>query len=276
MLKNKQQDKPEGARRGVARRLVAGAALTAALCLAAPLAAADGPASATIEDTRASLAQWVEVQRVISAEKRDFVLAKEVLNERATLLEREIESLRAKIQETEASIAEADRKREELVATNEKLTSSSAGLSRSVVPLEKGVAALLTRLPDPVREMVKPLSQRIPENADESKLSLAERFQNVVGILNEVNKFNGEIRVASELRSLPEGDSAEVTAVYLGVGQGFYSGAGGTIAGVGASTGDAWLWKPANEAADSVAQVIAILKNEKVATYIQVPVSVQE
>mgnify|MGYP006282916763 CR=1 FL=1 len=231
--------------------------------------------AAKIENTRTALERWVETQRIISKEKRDLELAKEILNERIELMEREIESLRAKIDEAKKNIAETNKKRGELLAENDELKEASEALGDVLVSLEERTNQLLRRLPDPIRERLKPLSQRLPQKKGETKLSISERFQNVVGILNEVDKFNGEITVASEIRTLPDGASAEVTALYLGVGEGYYVGANEKIAGVGSATNEGWVWKPASEYAARIAQVIAILKNEQAASFVQLPIEIQ-
>jgi hypothetical protein len=228
-----------------------------------------------IEDTRTMIEQWVETQRVISTEKRDLAMAKEMLNERIELVEHEIETLHGKIAEAEESIADADKKRMEMIEENESLRETSTALEAVVGSLEKRTVALLNRLPDPIRERVKPLSQRLPENPEETKLSLSRRFQNVVGILNELNKFDREITVVSEVRDLPDGSSAEVTAVYLGIGQGYYTGSNEKIAGVGSPSDEGWVWTPANEAATEISRAIAILKNEQVADFVQLPVDIR-
>jgi len=228
-----------------------------------------------IENTRAALEKWVETKRIISKEKRDFELSKEILNERIELVQHEIESLHGKITDAENSIAEADKKRADMIEENNKLKESSASLAGTLSMLEERTKQLLRRLPDPIRERVKPLSQRLPENPDETKLSISERFQNVVGILNEVDKFNREITVTSEVRTLPQGNSVEVTALYLGIGQGYYASANGVIAGTGTATADGWVWKQNNDAAVQITEAIAILKNEKVASFVRLPVELQ-
>ena len=98
---------------------------------------------------------------------------------------------------------------------------------------------------------------------------------NIIGILNELNKFNHEITVTSEVRQLPDGSSVEVTAMYVGLGQAYYVNANGTIAGLGRPSANGWVWEPANEAAGKIMDVINILKNEKVATFIPLPVEVK-
>jgi septal ring factor EnvC (AmiA/AmiB activator) len=249
--------------------------LTSAICLLSSGAIFADMTDGDVDKTRAALEKWVETRRIISQEKRDFELGREMLTERIELVQREIESLRGKIGEAEKSITEADKKRAELLEENEKLKEASASLSGTVIKLEARTREFLKRLPDPIRERVKPLSQRFPENPDETKLSLGERFQNIVGVLNEVNKFNREITVTSEVRKLPDGTSAEVTALYIGIGQAYYVNGKGDVAGIGTASPEGWVWTPANKAAAGIAKAIAILKNETAAAFVQLPVEIQ-
>lgn len=237
--------------------------------------AAEPVARSRVESAREALEKWVETRKTISKEKQDWALDREILEERIKLVEREIASLREKIVQAEQSISDTDKKRDELVEENNKLKSASETLTGIVTTLEARTIALNERLPDPIREHIKPLSQLLPGDPNDTKLSLAQRFQNVIGILNEVNKFNREITVTSERRTLADGSAAEVTALYIGLGQAYYTGAGGALAGVGHPSEDGWKWDPANDAADRIADAVAILKNEKVAAFVPLPVKVQ-
>lgn len=228
-----------------------------------------------IDNVRTTLEKWIETRRLISKEKQDWALGREMLNEQIGLVQREITSLGEKITQAKESITDADTKRAELEAENNKFKNASDTLKSIVDELEARTIALNKRLPDPIRERIKPLSQRLPQDPNETKLSLAQRFQNLIGILNEVNKFNREIIVTSEVRTLTDGNVAEVTAIYIGLGQAYYIGAKGTVAGIGRPSEDGWNWEPANEAAAKIADTVAILKNEKVAGFIPLPVKVQ-
>ncbi len=229
----------------------------------------------SVEKVRSTLEKWVETRRVISKEKQDWTLGREMLNERIELVQREIASLREKIALAEQSISDADKKRMELVEENGKLKESSETLRGIVTRLEVRTAGLIQRLPDPIRERIKPLSKALPEDPNQTERSLSQRFQNVVGILNEANKFNREITVTSEVRTLADGSVAEVAAVYVGLGQAYYTGANDTVAGVGRPSKDGWAWEPANDAVDQIADAIAILKNEKGASFVTLPVKVE-
>ncbi len=234
----------------------------------------DGGTRPTLDDTRAVLEKWVETRRVISKEQREWALGREVLDDRIGIVRRECALLRAKVVDTEASIAEADRKREELIQENERRKQATAALVETVGALEQRTNALLARLPDPIRERLKPLSQRLPDGTSEVRATLAERYQNVVGILNEVNKFDREFTLTSELRALPDGSSYQVTTLYAGLGQGYYVDAQRQVAGVGRATTEGWTWTPSNEHAAEIAAVIAVLKNEAPARFVQLPVRI--
>lgn len=245
------------------------------VCLFSSIALSAEAVDSDVDKVRASLEKWVETRRIISQEKHDFELAKEMLSERIELIEREIESLRGKIRDTKESVTGADKKQAELREENENFKKISASLIGVTFDLESKTKALLKRLPAPIRERVKPLSQRIPHNQEEIQQSLSERFQNVVGILNEVNKFNREITVTSEVRELPDKTSAEVTALYIGIGQAYYVNGKGDVAGIGTTSSDGWVWMPANESAVQIATAVSIFKNETAAVFVQLPVHIQ-
>ncbi len=249
--------------------------LTTATVLLSSMTISAGISGSDVDKTRASLEKWVETSRIISQEKHNFELAREMLSERIELVSREIESLRGKISEAKESITEADKKQAELLQENEKLKEITGSLNSMAIDLEGKTKELLKRLPDPIRERVIPLSQRIPNSPAVTKLSLSERFQNIIGILNEVNKFNREITVTSEVRKLPDGTSAEVTALYIGIGQAYYVNGRGDVAGIGTASPDGWVWMPANESAVQIAQAIAIFKNETAAAFVPLPIEIR-
>jgi len=260
------------ARSGLASRssLLGAALLVGAVSFVSTGALSAPQAEVSIGDARTTIEEWVETRRLISKERRDWALRRELLEERKEVVRDEIESLRGRIAQADTEIAEADVKRADLIAENEGLKEASAVLAEEVVELEQRTRSLLARLPDPVSASVKPLKQRIPDDPDDTKLSLSDRFLNVVGILNLVTKFNRDVTLTSEVRDLPDGTSAEVAAFYVGLGQGYYVGVNGTVAGVGTASEDDWVWTPSNEHAEAIARAIAILEGEQ-ADFVQLP-----
>lgn len=230
-------------------------------------------AGAELEITKENLAKWVETRKLISLEKEQWVLEEEILKDRIELIASERDALNQKITDTQELITEADEKRSDLVEENDALKMASTALAEQIILLESKVMALLPRLPEPVQDRIKPLSQRIPTKAD-TDLSLSERYQNVIGVVNELNKGAGEITVISEVRTLENGNSAEVQTLYIGYARAYYCTNKGDIAGVGYPTDQGWVWESNDAIAQEVADSISILKNEKVAEFISLPLRV--
>jgi len=228
-----------------------------------------------VDEARAVLERWVEARRLISQEKRDWALAKELLNDRIDVVQTEIDSLLAKIEEAEEKIAQDTQERGELLASSASLQQASDAMRERIVRLERRTKELLTRIPAPIREDVRPFSQQIPDDPETTRLTLSKRFQYLLGVLNLVNKFHSKITTSSEVRTLPDGTTVEVTALYLGISQGFYVNAAGTVAGIGRPSEEGWEWEPANESAAAIARAVRIHGNEESAAFVQVPVHLE-
>ena len=227
-----------------------------------------------VEQGRELLRRWQEIQILISKEKADWRVGKESLTDRIDIVKGEIEALRGKISEAKENISKTDEKRNELTEENESLRQAAATLEETLESLEERTRKLVAKLPAPLCERIEPLTQRLPDPEKETKLSLSDRFLNIVGILNEVNRFNREITVEKELRTLSDGTSAEVTVVYVGLGQAYYVNKNGTAAGVGSISEKGWSWTPANEAAAKIQEVVGILEKDK-AHFVRLPIRVQ-
>ena len=225
-----------------------------------------------IELTRDALEKWVETRRTIGVERRDWALGKDLLDSRIDVLDRELKTLADRTKEVESTLTEADRKRDALAQEAGALKDASSQLAAMAAQLETKVKGLVKRFPVPLAEKLKPLTQRLPEDSTSTTLSLAVRFQNVVGIINEANRFNREITQSSEIRKLADGSSVEVTAVYLGLAQGYYVGAGGRIAGIGRGTPEGWTWTESNDNGPAIERIVAILRNQKPAAFVPIPV----
>lgn len=249
----------------------------ALLCLCAGGAAvAQGTDAGSLDAARTTLDKWVDTQRLISKEKEQWREQKDVLEQRIDLLSSEIAALRTKIAETEGEIAETRRERAGLDAENAELRDATERLAAAIRPLEERTLSIVARLPEPLRDRVSPLSQRIPSKPEAATtVSLGQRYQNVIGVLNEVNKFNGTVTVTNEVRTMPDGSTAEVRAVYVGLGQAYYVTGGRDAAGIGRPGADGWQWTPADEIAGDVALVLDMLDTDEVPGYVSLPATVK-
>jgi len=227
-----------------------------------------------MEQAKATLNKWYDIQRIISKEEHDWRVNRELMQDRALVLEKECASVLEKKALATNETARLEIQLAELQAQNEQVIRVVEQMKEAAVKLEKQVPALLTKTPDPVRERVKPLVQRLPKEQEETKMGLPERFQNVIGILNEISKANGEVTVATEIRTLEKGRQTEVKTLYVGMGQAYYLSAAGD-AGLGRPTETGWEWQPSNELATSITEMMQILQNKATARFVPLPVSIR-
>ena len=243
---------------------------------AAPAMKVTSETAPIIEATRETLTKWVETKQLISKEKSDWASGKDILEDRVRLAEAETTTVRDKLKEISVAVAEAQKKRDELAAQTDKLKATAEKSKAMVVAAEKKLRPLIPQLPEPLREKLKPIIARFPEDSEKSTASMAERLQNVLGILDQASAFNSTVASVKELRTFPDGTRAEVTTVYLGLSQAYYTNREGTLAGIGHPGPDGWVWKPDNANGKKILLAVHILEGkEKGASFIDLPVKIQ-
>lgn len=238
-------------------------------------ASAPGPAQPSLEETRLTLAKWIETQQIISKERNDWQQGREILQGRVELVGKEVGALRERIKQAESAVSESNRKRDELVAESERLKAVGSQLLEAVTVMESEIRKLSRRMPEPVAAKLAPLLERIPADPAATRVSVAERFQNVLGILNELNKANSEITIAYEIRTLADGSSSEVQVIYVGLAQAYFLSPRGE-AGIGRPTEDGWKWEPAPKGvADDILLALEIMQGKHSPSFVPLPVSIQ-
>ncbi len=227
-------------------------------------------AAPTLEETRLVMGKWIETQQIISRERNDWQQGKEILIGRLDLVKREIADLEEKIRQAEASVAETNAKRDALLSEDGELQATGMQLAEAVTGMEGEVRKLFQVLPGPIQDKLHQLTERIPEDPASTRATVPERFQNVLGILNELNKANNEITVIYEVRNLAGGRPSEVQALYVGLAQAYYVSAGGE-AGIGRPGVDGWQWEPSPAVANEVLTALEIIQGKHTPAFVALP-----
>ncbi|MFP4354502.1 MAG: DUF3450 family protein [Phycisphaerae bacterium] len=244
---------------------------------AAPVVQAQQEPNDPIGSTRAIIQEWNENQRIISKEKAEQKQAEQLLKQQIELLKLQLERKQKDTAEKREQVTKAQKEWEELQAENEKLKETTGGVEGEIRKLEKRALDVLSRMPEHVKTQraVETLSQKIPtDEQGAAKIDLAVRFQNLIGTLSELQKSNRQIVLMPERRELTDGKTAEVTTIYLGLGQAWYVNGAATLAGVGRPGPDGWVWTVRNDIARQVADAIAVHEGSLPATFVHLPVKV--
>jgi hypothetical protein len=170
-------------------------------------------ASAAMDQTRALLQQWATTQRLIASERSDWENGKAMIAGRIQLLKISVEETEKKIAEARTKLEDVKKRTAEAEAEKALIKEASDALLATAPELEKGVKGLYARVPGVIQEKVKVLHERIPkEGADLKNITAAERFQNVLGILNELGKANTELTSLPEIHDIGDGKKWSMSA----------------------------------------------------------------
>ncbi len=234
----------------------------------------DPSAASSLEETRLRMGKWIETQQIIARERTEWQQGREVLVGRVELLRKEVGTLQEKIQQAEASVAESNKKRDVLVASNDELKAIAAQMAEAVTALEADITRIAKSLPEPLLTKLQPLYQRIPEDPTKTKVSVAERFQSVLGIINGINQAHTELTVNYEVRTLASGTPSEVRVLYVGLAQAYYVSASGE-AGIGRPTPEGWKWEASKQISGDVLTSLDILSGKHSPAFVPLPVTIQ-
>lgn len=242
----------------------------------APQSQTPASAATAMDQTRALLQQWATTQRLIASERSDWENGKAMIAGRIQLLKISVEETEKKIAEAKAKLEDVKKRTTEAEAEKALIKEASDALLATAPELEKGVKGLYARVPSVIQEKVKVLHERIPkEGADLKNITAAERFQNVLGILNELGKANTELTSLPEIHDIGDGKKAEVKVVYVGLGQGYFVNASGTIGGLGLPSDQGWTWKTDPAIAPKMREVVEVMKKAVSPKLVELPAEIR-
>jgi hypothetical protein len=240
------------------------------ICLSLPVLGFAAPAP--LAEARNALDQWVQTRQLISKTKSDWASEKTTLQSSLAIFERERTDLEERLARLEAGGVEVDREQTALETEKAELDAVREAARLAAVRLEGQLARLLTRLPAVLIDRLQPLTQRLPEDPQQTRMTPGERLQTLVGVFNEIDRFAAAVSVESEIRTTPTGNDVEVQTLYLGLTQAFFVGEGGRVAGVGHPSTSGWDWIAQNDLAGAIQRAIAVYRNQQPPAFVDLPV----
>ena len=232
-------------------------------------------ADESIENTRSVLEQWVETQQIISKEKTSWRTEQAILQDTQSLLSHELDRLNSAIDDLEASASAADADRSNLTEEKESQLAAANVVKSNIGSLETKLKEIVKTLPDPLVEKIKPLIRRLPQDSNNTKLSLGERVQNIVGILSQADKFNTTITLSNESREISDGKVIQVTTLYWGLAGAYFVDNAGSYAGIGKPGSDGWEWSQVEGVGAQIKQLLDIYEGTEEIQFVDLPASVR-
>jgi len=222
---------------------------------------------------RARLDKWIEANRLAAQAEAEWASEKQTLQRRIAVLEQENKLLDQRIAEAQATTSEAEKKRAALLEKRDTLQATAAVIAQNIAFYERELRALVPLLPAPLQREVAPLLAKIPAQTSERPIS--ERTQTVLTLLEAVEKFDNSVTLVSEVREVPGQGQREVQVLYLGLAQGYFIDASGTVAGVLRPAEDQWFAEIVPDLAEPVSRAIAVYETTRQAELVDLPLTLE-
>jgi hypothetical protein len=224
-----------------------------------------------IEKTREVIAQYVKTRQEIARVKNEWKSYQELTQRRIDLYEREIRQLSETIEVAEEQTTQAEREIARIRDEINVLRSANDIVADALPALEDKMRELYQYFPKPLKTKVQRLVQQLGKSRQAS-----DRMAIVIGILNEVDKFNAEFNFDKDEKTLPSGETVLVDKIYIGLSVGYYADSEGTIGGVGVPAEGEWVWEERNDLAPAIRDAVLYYNGEiKPAMLVDLPVDVQ-
>jgi len=247
--------------------------IAAGLALAGTAALSAAP---QLAETRSTLKEWVELKKIVSQEKNDWTVEKQILQESIDLRNDEIEKLKKAIETYEAEATDADKIRDDLTQEDTALKQASAIIKTEIVDLEASILDLVKYLPSSLQDKLSSVIQRIPKTKREmDATSLSNRIVYIIGVLTEIEKFNSQLSVVNEIREIG-GERVRVDTLYVGLAIAYYVDGTKSEAGYMIPAKDGWKRFEDNSLANAVADAVAMQKREATVNFVDLPLTVTE
>jgi len=249
--------------------------IVSAICVLAFVMAARAAEADKLFETRSTLEKWVETKQLISKTRSDWQTDKETLEQTIKLFERELKGVEDQFSKLSTNSTQVEKERLETEASLKASNEGLAPAQQFATDFEAELTKLVPRLPQPLQEILKPLLARLPSDPAKTKMKPTERVQVIVGILNELDKFNNAVTIFSEKRKNASGAEMAVETVYVGLGAAYFVNDAGDFAGMGTPGANGWEWTVKPEIGASVREVIRIYRNERPARFVPLPAAIR-
>lgn len=231
--------------------------------------------AADIGETTNLLQQWVEVEMRIVRESNEWEADRISLENLRDVFTLELDALNERLAASEVDISAADAERARLAAEDEELRAAEAQVAATLSEAEQALHRLRARLPEPLRQELRPLFNMLPEDSASTSRSIGQRIQPIAGILTQIQRFNQVVTIVQEFREFEAGSPVQVESIYLGLGVAYYVDETNTHAGVAVAGPTGWVWRDDPSLAPLVRQFIDIYRGGREARYVNLPVEIQ-
>ncbi len=226
-----------------------------------------------IRETQDALAEWIKVEKQISADKSEWVAQKEVLQNSIEFMKDELGRLEETIASSRETASAGERKRAELEEEKAKLDAVMEDMRGSVLQYETAILKQSKTWPEAFLKQIETPLKRIPSEEQRDSAPLTMRLQNIVIVLSQFDKFQNMITKDIGIQEV-DGASREVITLYYGFAHAYFVDGSGKYSGYGYPKSDKWEWITDASLASKVQDLVAVYERSVDASFVGLPAKI--
>lgn len=228
----------------------------------------------TADYWRELAAQRITAEKTRAEAQSDWQLKKALLEQQISLLESEAKTLDEQIAQANTALASAGKEREKFESELNAIRSEAESGKTTLRDLEAQLAERYKTLPIPLQKKVFAYINGFDATAAEKK-SFGERVQNLVSVLNEIEKARKLQNIQREALKLSDSEpERQMKVVYLGLDMAYATDENETIFYMGYPGKDGWKWTQL-ESKETVIRFFKMLENREKSDWLELPVQTE-
>lgn len=224
-----------------------------------------------IERAREVIAQYVGTRQTIARVKNEWEAYRELTQRRIDLYQSEISSLEETIADAQEDTTQAEREIAAIRDEINELRSATRIVEDALPEFENKLRELNQYFPRPLKAKVQRLVQQLGKSR-----RVADRMAIVIGILNEVDKFNANFNFDTDEKQIGS-ETKLVDVIYVGLAIGYYADREGTVGGILIPAEGEWKAEERNDLAPAIRESILYYNGDiKPALLVDLPIEIQD
>lgn len=230
---------------------------------------AEDKLSESYQYEQAKILRWLEIEKTLTDEKKDFVASARNLERLLDVYKTELTLLEEEIAASEQQLGLEKSELDRIKLSTNKLKASRKSQGILVEIQAKRLLKILKRLPYPLVQQVME-DQKILMTTSSS---MRNKALAMLSIVKATHKFNQVVTYSEEVQMV-EGVERQLRVLYLGLGRGYYL--SGNTSGIAMPIAEGWAWSRKDDYFDAISKAMDVHLKVARPELIKLPLSIKE
>lgn len=227
---------------------------------------------ASLKELDGLVGRWIGLRTTMAQEERSWAARQDQWLAEINLLEQESKALDQQMATFGETASSEEQAQAQLLKHKQAMRAELGRLAPVLDRAERELITWETRLPKSLRLPLAPLFKALPKtSADAEKREVTHRVQTLVSLFTQIENLQHGFHTTREMVEIEAGTRRQVDVLYVGLARAFAVSLGDDWAAVGTPGDHEWHWQAQPEHAAAVRNAINLLKRQKAAELVHLP-----